>query len=236
MSANSSALPGDTAGTRAERLLSAMHKVFSHDLPNQLVVVQSLASLLVLEEGDQLGEQGREYVSRLQSACSKASELVDFLKQMARVQRLSEPVGVVQLNHFAREVQAELGRLFPQHRFTWELNWQVPALRAGMGALHQSVVALLRAGVHFSGEQSLRVALGTQAEGSQVGLHGAVGSLDTPGWILTRPILPGDVPANALPEVVLACELTATWGGTLSGPSVQEGVWHFRIHSHTASE
>src|SRR6266446_5901695 len=86
---HSYARTGD-GGSRAERLLAAMHKVFSHDLPNQLVVVQSLLSLLQLEDEANLSQDGKEHLARLRGAAGRAGLLVDFLKEMARLSRLRE--------------------------------------------------------------------------------------------------------------------------------------------------
>src|SRR6266542_384953 len=59
---------GEISLAKAERLLRSMHKVFSHDLPNQMVVLQSLLQLLRQEEAQNLTDDGREYVRRLQNA------------------------------------------------------------------------------------------------------------------------------------------------------------------------
>ena len=60
--------------TVSDHLLRAMHKVFSHDLPNQMVVLQSLLHLLDQEESARLSDKGREYVRRLLNATKRGGE------------------------------------------------------------------------------------------------------------------------------------------------------------------
>src|SRR5689334_11074635 len=89
----------DGQPTDAERRLTSMHKVCNHDLPNQLVVLQSLLKLMELEEAEHLSEQGREFVRRMQNASQHASSMVRFLKEMSglgmRAARL-EPIALAE--------------------------------------------------------------------------------------------------------------------------------------------
>src|SRR6266542_6419629 len=55
------ATPNSTNAARASRLLEALHPVCSHDLPNQIVALQSLLQLFSWDEADHLTPQGREY-------------------------------------------------------------------------------------------------------------------------------------------------------------------------------
>ena len=58
----------------SDRLLRGMQKVCSHDLPNQIVVLQSLLQMLQLEEADRLSPDGRDYVRRLQKVTRRTAE------------------------------------------------------------------------------------------------------------------------------------------------------------------
>jgi light-regulated signal transduction histidine kinase (bacteriophytochrome) len=80
------------AAKHADRLLSAMHQVLSHDLPNQLVVIQALANLLDDEEKKNLTADGQEYLQRLVGAARQAGELTTFLQRSVRGYRAPEPV------------------------------------------------------------------------------------------------------------------------------------------------
>ena len=132
---------------RAERLLRNMDKVFSHDLPNEIVVVQSLLQFLSLEETERLSDNGREYVRRLQNATRRASDMVRFLKEMARVNAYACKMETVALVSLARELQGELQRLHPAREFVFAWQWETPALfgdaRAFLHALIQLFAGLL---------------------------------------------------------------------------------------------
>ncbi len=115
---------------RAKQLLAAMHDVCSHDLPNQLVIVQALANLLETEEKNSLSQPAQEYVTRLIAAAKRAGVMVQFLKDMARIQRLQEPIETIELAH--------LGRIAPKRRtYSQRVAWPLPST----GRLPRSVPA-----------------------------------------------------------------------------------------------
>src|SRR5437667_10877292 len=113
---------------RSDRLLRGMHKVISHDLPNQIVAVRGLLQLLSLEEADRLTEVGREYVRRLHSAAGRAAELLRFLKEMERLHSFTVQQEMVPLSALARELQGELQRRHPGVEFDFAWQWEVPAV------------------------------------------------------------------------------------------------------------
>jgi light-regulated signal transduction histidine kinase (bacteriophytochrome) len=76
----------------ADTVLRAVHQTLSHDLPNQLVVVQALANLLVKEERQNLTADGQEYLERLVGAARHAGELAASLQRAVRLYRPAEPV------------------------------------------------------------------------------------------------------------------------------------------------
>ena len=59
--------------------------VASHDLQEPLRKIQSFASLLAAEHVDALGEEARHYLSRMQSAAGRMSELIRDLLALSRV-------------------------------------------------------------------------------------------------------------------------------------------------------
>jgi signal transduction histidine kinase len=113
---------------RSERLLRGMHRVLSHDLPNQIVAVQGLLQLLSLEEASRLTSTGLEYVQRLHHAAGRTAEMVRFLKEMERLQSYVARRESVSLDTFARELQGELQRRYPKIEFEFAWQWNVPAV------------------------------------------------------------------------------------------------------------
>ncbi len=194
-----------------------MHPVFSHDLPNQLVVIQSLASLMTLEEKDALGTQAREYLTRLTGAAKRASNMVQFLKQMARLQQLDEPIETVQVAHLGREIRAGISQLFPGRTFTFDMQWQAPAFPAGRRTLHQALMEALRCGIEWCADPLPCLRFASRPVGPDVELDLEVVSRDV--GASSPAVAPRDRPTakNRL-ELRLAQELVATWGGTIELP------------------
>jgi light-regulated signal transduction histidine kinase (bacteriophytochrome) len=205
---------------RAERLMEAMHPVFSHDLSNQLVVVQSLAHLLELEEKQNLSPKAQEYLIRLIGASQRAGSMVQFLKQMARLNHLQEPIEAIQLPYMAREIQAEVNQLFRDQKLFLETQWEEPMVYAGRRSLHQAILEVLRCGIGWFAGAALDLRILSRNIMAGVEMELAV-----------SPRTNGDEPPprHDQPKVenrmglCLARELAATWGGTLevvaAGPS-----------------
>ena len=132
----------EKAPLQADRLLNGMSKVISHDLPNQLVVLQSLLQLLSEEEANQFSEDGREYVRRLLNATRQANGMVRFLKEMARLNAFTSVSEMLALADLARELQGELRRLNPRMLFEFDWQWKVPAIRGDAFAYGRAILEL----------------------------------------------------------------------------------------------
>lgn len=133
---------------RSDQLLRAMHKVFSHDLPNQMVVLQSLLQLLEQDESARLSSDGQEYVRRLVGATRKASDMVRFLKEMGRLHAFTPRTEPIALETLARELQGELQHLHPDRQFEFDWQWQTPTIsgdpRVFLPAILEVFAGLLR--------------------------------------------------------------------------------------------
>jgi hypothetical protein len=199
---SSASEPGEA---RASRLLQCMHKVFSHDLPNQMVVLQSLLQMLQMEELDRLSPDGREYVERLNSAARKAGGLVRFLKEMARLHGYQPQLEEVALSGLARELRAELNQLCPQQTLEYSWDWEVPSVRADYRPFYQALLGMLLGRVEAAGP-ICRLGAGSRAVARGVELEFRVAPAPPAG-------------RNALeqrPEVVLAREWLAAGGVELA--------------------
>ena len=198
--------------SRAERLLEAMYPVFSHDLSNQLVIVQSLANLLEIEERQNLSTRAQDYLTRLTGASQRAGRMVQFLKQMVRVSNLKEPTENIQLSYLAREIQAEINQLFPGRSFRYEMRWKVPTIRAGRRAFYQALVELIRSGIDSQTESvlELRVESRRRQSGTEIEV-----SVSSPANCLAPTALRADNPMETRLGLLLVRELANTWGGAL---------------------
>jgi light-regulated signal transduction histidine kinase (bacteriophytochrome) len=138
--------------TQADRLLRQMHQVCSHDLPNQLVVLQSLLKLLSLEESAGLSDEGQEFVRRLQNATRHAGAMARFLKEMASLQTRAARTERIALAELARELQGGLQHLYPARRFAFAWDWHVPAIVGDRRLYVQSILELYAGLAHANGE------------------------------------------------------------------------------------
>jgi len=159
----------ETSARRADRLLRDMHKVFSHDLPNQMIALQSLLQFLSQEESSRLSDEGKEYVRRLQNAARRASEMVRFLKEMSRLRTFTCRTESIPLATLARELQGELQRRHPEREFTFEWHWQAPAVVGDPRVFLQAILELCADLLPSYGKQC-RVGATSQVKGEAIEL------------------------------------------------------------------
>ena len=138
---------------RSHRLLNGLQKVIGHDLPNQMVVLQSLLQLVNEEESNRLSKDGCEYVRRLLNATQRASAMVRFLKEMARLNAFSPVSKTMTLADLARELQGELQQLHPTTRFEFDWHWSVPAILGDSRVYGRAMVELCTGFINPQGGQ-----------------------------------------------------------------------------------
>ena len=78
----------------------------SHDLRTPLRGIEGFSSLLLEEHSEQLDDQGREYLQRIQRATLHMSKLVNDLLAYSRLQQMTEQIEPVDLAATVREVAA----------------------------------------------------------------------------------------------------------------------------------
>ena len=97
---------------RSNRELEQFASVASHDLQEPLRKIQAFGDRLQAKYADGLGEQGREYVERMQASAARMRNLIDALLTFSRVTTKAQPFVLVDLAATAREVVSDLeGRL-----------------------------------------------------------------------------------------------------------------------------
>lgn len=202
---------------RADRMLDNMHKAISHDLPNQMVALQSLLQLLNQEESDRLSDDGREYVRRLQNAARRASELVRFLKELGRLNGFTLKIETIELSRWSRELQGEMQRVLPAKEFTFEWQWHTPSLTADSRVLMQAVVELCTGFLATSGNPC-RVRATSRTLGPVIELAFCV-----EGAGLSAPASTDRL------EIILAREWLALCGADVDVPSLSGAEARFSI-------
>ena len=207
----------------SDQLLRAMHKVFSHDLPNQMVVLQTLLQLLDQEESARLSDKGREYVGRLLHVTKRSNDMVRFLKEMSQLNARAIRSETITLNALARELQGELRRLHPARQFEFAWQWMVPAIVGDPRLLVQAVLELFAGFLHPEGE-TCRVSASSEQCGEAIELAFHV---EETAPTALPPANPQTLDQRM--EIVLAREWLALSSAGVELTQPQAGVVHFSI-------
>lgn len=141
----------DDNAARAQRLLNAIHPVCSHDLPNQVVALQSLLQLFAWDEAEHLTAQGHEYFDRIVSIAGKTAIFAQHLKELIRLQRHQTLREKFSLAQFFDELRSEVQRGFPDQNWTWRCRMPIDSVELDRRLLHQGLMNLLQATVSGRG-------------------------------------------------------------------------------------
>jgi K+-sensing histidine kinase KdpD len=215
-------MPPQDASSRAERLLQKMHRVFSHDLPNQIVVLQRLVQMLERDETGRLSDAGRDYLGRLGQAANKTAGLVGFLREVGRLHGYERHVENVSLASVIRQVTVELHEALPEAPVQCELAGDVQAINADPRLLTRALVELTRCLLERSPDTAGRLRLLTQRGANAIELRGELswaGRVRSPRTTLDQRL-----------ELVLAQECLAAWQASVR--EVREAVDHSRFIVH----
>jgi len=188
---------------RAQRRLQSLGKVLNHDFPNQLVAIQGLLQLLAQDESGRLSAEGREYVRRLRGAATRALDMAEGLKVLARLGSAVERPERITLQDLTAEVAAQVEKLSAGARVACDFPPAAIEVSASRRPLYQALVELIRLTLLLTGVASVR--LGSEQTAAEVILTLAVAR---------GPTVAGKVLEGRL-EYLLARELVEIAGGTL---------------------
>ena len=93
---------------RSNRDLQDFAYVASHDLQEPLRKVRTFADRLNVKYAEVLGEQGRDYLQRMEGAAARMQDLIDDLLELSRVTTKAQPFATVDLHEVAQEVISDL--------------------------------------------------------------------------------------------------------------------------------
>ncbi len=93
---------------RSNRELQDFAFVASHDLQEPLRKIRAFGDRLYSRFGDKLGEDGNDYIKRMQKAAERMSNLIGDLLEFSRVSTRNDPFQTVDLNLVLQEVLENL--------------------------------------------------------------------------------------------------------------------------------
>jgi two-component system sensor kinase FixL len=133
---------------QSNRELEQFASVASHDLQEPLRKIQAFGDRLQGRFGAALGEQGREYVERMQSSAARMRTLINDLLTYSRVTSKAQPFAPVDLNAVAREVVSDLEGRLQQTGGRVELG-PLPVVEADPLQMRQLLQNLIGNGLKF---------------------------------------------------------------------------------------
>jgi two-component system, LuxR family, sensor kinase FixL len=133
---------------RSNRELEQFASIASHDLQEPLRKIQTFGDRLQSKCGDQLGEQGSDYLRRMRSAAARMQAFISNLLAYSRLTSQSRPFAAVDLNQVAREVLSDLEGRLQESGGRVEVG-RLPVLEADPLQMRQLLQNLIGNGLKF---------------------------------------------------------------------------------------
>ncbi|MFO0897258.1 MAG: CHASE3 domain-containing protein [Pirellulales bacterium] len=133
---------------RSNSELEQFASVASHDLQEPLRKIQAFGDRLQSKYAEPLGEQGRDYIERMQGSAARMRSLIDALLNYSRVTTKAQPFLETDLNQIAREVVSDLEGRLQESGGRVELG-TLPACEADPLQMRQLLQNLISNGLKF---------------------------------------------------------------------------------------
>jgi signal transduction histidine kinase len=136
---------------RSNQELESFAHIASHDLQEPLRKVQAFGDRLRMKYGDMLGEQGLDYIERMQKASHRMQTLINSLLMYSRVTTKAKPFEQVDLGKLTHEVVTDLEVRIQETGGHVEVN-ELPTLDADPMQMRQLFQNLISNALKFNKE------------------------------------------------------------------------------------
>jgi PAS domain S-box-containing protein len=137
---------------RSNRELQDFAYVASHDLQEPLRKVRTFGDRLNVKYAEALGEQGCDYLKRMEGAAARMQDLIDDLLELSRVTTNAQPFTPVDLNEVAQEVVFDLEAHIEQIGGRVEVSG-LPTVKADRLQMRQLLQNLISNALKFHREE-----------------------------------------------------------------------------------
>jgi PAS domain S-box-containing protein len=124
----------------------------SHDLQEPLRKIQSFGEQLKTKYADHLGDEGRDYLERMQNAANRMQTLIRALLRYSRITTKAEPFSTINLTGLVREVMADLETRMKETGGRVEIE-ELAELEADPSQMRQLFQNLIGNALKFHGEE-----------------------------------------------------------------------------------
>jgi two-component system, sensor histidine kinase and response regulator len=133
----------------SNKQLEAFSYSVSHDLRAPLALMSAFAELLLEKNSQQLDEDGKKRVHKIQDAALRMSHLIDDLIRLAKVSRQGLSLSRIGLDSLVAEVLAEIEGQDANRKIEWKIA-SLPFVTCDYGLMKQVFANLISNAVKYS--------------------------------------------------------------------------------------
>ena len=135
--------------------------IASHDLQEPLRKIQAFGNMLGNKCSDQLDEQGKDYLTRMQNAAKRMQQFIGDLLKYSRVAARPEPLDTVDLREAVMEVISDLELKIERLGANVEV-FELPAIKAEKSQIRQLFQNLMVNALKFHGDNQPHIKIYSQ--------------------------------------------------------------------------
>ncbi len=145
---------------RINRELDDFSYVVSHDLKEPLRTLQAFSTFLEQDYGDQLGQEGQEFIAHLIQASRRLGELIDDLLTLSRAGRVINSPQAFRLEEIVDTIRGDLADLIQRSKAVVRVEGPLPAVAGDPVRITQLLINLVSNGLKYNASSVPEVVIG----------------------------------------------------------------------------